>query len=46
MESRILRFTIQIYDSICETFPTIQGRIPILITMRTEHNDFVTQIST
>jgi hypothetical protein len=32
-ESRILQFTIQIYDSIYETLPTIQGRIPILTTM-------------
>ena len=33
MESRILRFTIRFYDSIHETLPTIQGRIPILITL-------------
>ena len=32
-ESRILRFTIQIYDSIYEILPTIQSRIPILTTM-------------
>ena len=34
-KSRILRFTIQIYDSIYETLPTIQGRISILTTMVT-----------
>ena len=33
MESRILRFTIRFYDSIHETLPTIQGKIPILITL-------------
>ena len=32
-ESRILLFMIQIYDSIYETLPTIQGKIPILTTM-------------
>ena len=32
-ESRILRFTIQIYDSIYETLSTIQGKIPILTTL-------------
>ena len=39
MESRILRFMIRFYDSICETLLTIQGRIPILITMHQGHGD-------
>ena len=34
-ESRILRFTIQIYNSIYETLPKIQDRIPILTTLLT-----------
>ena len=33
MESIILRFTIQIYDSIYETLLKIQSKIPILTTM-------------
>ena len=32
-ESKILRFTIQINNSIYKMLPTIQGRIPILTTM-------------
>ena len=32
-ESRILRFTIRFYNSIREILPTIQDRIPILITL-------------
>jgi hypothetical protein len=32
-KSKILRFTIQIYDLIYETLPMIQGRIPILTTL-------------
>ena len=32
-ESKILRFTIRLYDSIRKILPKIQGRIPILITM-------------
>ena len=33
MKSKILQFTIQIYDSIYEILPTIQSRIPILTIM-------------
>ena len=32
-ESRILWFSIQIYNSIYETLPIIQGKIQILTTM-------------
>jgi hypothetical protein len=39
-ESRILRFTIRFYDSIREILLTIQGRIPILITLAAAHPEF------